>query len=107
MLFGILMTIDARFNVKAPLFLKMGQTTFPVYIVHVIILYRGIFGIGLDDASEAHPWYHHQFHPLISVSISAFFITFFVLMVKYIEPLTVIYNRVLEFLYLRRKKETK
>lgn len=107
MLFGVLMTIDARFNVKAPLFLKMGQTTFPVYIVHVIILYKGIIGIGLDDASSEHPWFHHQFHPWGAVAISAFFITVFVLMVKYIEPLTELYYKVFGFLYFRRKKQAK
>jgi hypothetical protein len=106
MLFGVLMTIDARFNVKAPLFLKMGQNTFPVYIVHVIILYRGIIGIGLDDASAEHPWYHHAFHPWVSVGISAFFITFFILMVKYIEPLTDIYNKVFGLLKFKRKKRS-
>ena len=107
MLFGVLMTIDARFNVKAPLFLKMGQTTFPVYIVHVVILYQGIIGIGLDDASSEHPWYHHAFNPWMAASISAFFITFFVLMVKYIDPLTELYYKVFGFLYFRRKKEKK
>lgn len=103
MLFGVLMTIDARFNVKAPLFLKMGQTTFPVYITHVIILYAGIIGIGLDTSK----WYHHAFHPAIAACISAFFITVFVLMVKYIEPLTVIYYKVFGFLYFKRKKQAK
>ncbi len=102
MLFGVLMTIDARFDVKAPLFLKMGQNTFPVYITHVIILYAGIIGIGLDPSG----WYHHAFHPWVSVGISAFFITVFVFMVKYIEPLTELYNKVFGFLYFKRKKQS-
>jgi Acyltransferase family len=94
-LLGALMLIDANFNVKAPLFLKMGQTTFPVYIVHVIILYGGILGLGLDPSD----WYHHQFHPWIAAGVSVVFITAFVFMVKYIEPLTRLYYRVFKVFY--------
>ncbi len=100
MLLGILMLVDSKFNIKAPLFLKIGQTTFPVYIVHVIILYGGIIGIGLDPSA----WYHRQFDPWVSVSISAFFITVFIIMVKYIEPLTELYYKVFGFFYPKRKK---
>lgn len=100
MLLGTLMLVDANFKINAPLFLKMGQTTFPVYIVHVIILYAGIIGIGLDPE----PWYHHQFSPWGAISISAFFITVFVIMVKYIEPLTELYYKVFGIFYPKRKK---
>lgn len=100
MLLGALMLIDSKFKINAPLFLKMGQTTFPVYIVHVIILYGGIIGIGLDPSE----WYHRQFNPWIAISISAFFITVFVLMVKHIEPLTELYYKVFGIFYPKRKK---
>ncbi|MNU59041.1 Acyltransferase family protein [compost metagenome] len=100
MLLGTLMLVDANFKINAPLFLKMGQTTFPVYIVHVIILYGGIIGIGLDPSA----WYHRQFNPWIALSISAFFITVFVIMVKYIEPLTELYYKVFGIFYPKRKK---
>lgn len=100
-LLGILMLVDANFKINAPLFLKMGQTTFPVYIVHVIILYGGILGIGLD------PWkaFHHQFNPWVSISISAFFIIVFLIMVKYIEPLTELYYKVFGIFYPKHKKQ--
>lgn len=99
-LLGTLMLVDANFKINAPLFLKMGQTTFPVYIVHVIILYGGIIGIGLDPSV----WYHRQFDPWVAISISAFFITVFVIMVKYIEPLTELYYKVFGIFYPKRKK---
>ncbi|AEA42700.1 acyltransferase family protein [Fluviicola taffensis] len=99
-LLGTLMLVDANFKINAPLFLKMGQTTFPVYIVHVIILYGGIIGIGLDPSA----WYHRQFDPWVAISISAFFITVFVFMVKYIEPLTETYYKVFGIFYPKRKK---
>jgi hypothetical protein len=103
MLLGTLMLVDANFKINAPLFLKMGQTTFPVYIVHVIILYGGIIGIGLDPSA----WYHRQFDPWVAISISAFFITVFVFMVKYIEPLTELYYKVFGIFYPKRKKASK
>lgn len=100
-LLGALMLVDANFKVNAPLFLKMGQNTFPVYIVHVIILYAGIIGIGL----EPEPWYRHQFGPWESIGISAFFIVVFAIMVKYIEPLTEIYYKIFGVFYPKRKKQ--
>ena len=100
MLLGTLMLVDSKFKINAPLFLKMGQTTFPVYIVHVIILYGGIIGIGLDPSK----WYHRQFNPWEAAGISAFFITVFVIMVKYIEPLTELYYKVFGIFYPKRKK---
>ncbi len=83
-----------------PLFLKMGQTTFPVYIVHVIILYGGILGLGLDPSD----WYHHQFNPWIAAGISATFITIFIFMVSKIEPLTRLYYLVFKVFYPRKFK---
>lgn len=97
-LFGILMLIDAYYKVKAHLFLKIGQNTFPVYIVHVIILYGGILGIGLDGSD----WFHRQFNPYQAITISATFITLFFIMVRYIEPLTEWYYKVFGFLYIKK-----
>ena len=46
-LLGVFMLIDKYADIKAKLFLKIGQNTLPIYVVHVIILYGGIFGFGL------------------------------------------------------------
>lgn len=97
-LLGIIILIDKFFNVKAPLFLKVGQTTFPVYVVHVIILYGGLFGFGLKPNV-----FDRNMSPYVAVAISASAIFFFVMMVKYIEPLERIYNSVLYFLRLKRR----
>lgn len=102
-LLGILMLIDANFKVKAKLFLKIGQNTFPVYIVHVIILYGGILGLGL----ETFDWYKRQFDPYQSMFISLAFIAIFVIMVKYIEPLTDLYYKVFAVFYPKRRARTK
>ena len=45
---AILMLIERFFTIKDSLFLKIGQNTLPIYVIHVIILYSGIFGYGLN-----------------------------------------------------------
>lgn len=97
-LIGILIFIDKFFTIKQNLFLKIGQNTFPVYVVHVIILYGGIFGFGLKPMV-----FDRNLEPYTAIAISAAAIAFFMLMVKYIEPLEKVYNRVLYSLRLKKK----
>lgn len=99
-LIGILMLVDKYIDVKAPLFLKIGQTTFPVYVVHVIILYGGIFGFGLKPYV-----FDRNLSPYAAIAISATAIAFFAVMVKYIEPLEKIYDSVLIFLRIKKRKQ--
>lgn len=97
-LLGILILIDKFFKVKAKLFLKVGQTTFPIYIVHVIILYGGFFGFGLKPLV-----FDRNIEPFSAILISVIAITFFVLLVKYIQPFEKIYYKTIDFLHLRKK----
>jgi fucose 4-O-acetylase-like acetyltransferase len=91
---GLLMLVDAYFNVKAKLFLKVGQNTLPIYIVHVIILYGGIFGFGLKPLA-----FDENLGPWQAILISMSAMIFFVIMVKYIEPLERIYFKVKNILF--------
>jgi len=97
-LLGILMLIDKYFDIKAKLFLKIGQNTLPIYVVHVIILYGGIFGFGLKPLL-----FDQNLNPWISGSISLLFIALFAIMVKYIEPLEDIYNKVLSVITFKKR----
>jgi fucose 4-O-acetylase-like acetyltransferase len=98
-LLGILMLIDGNFKVKAPLFLKLGQNTLPIYVIHVIILYGGIFGIGLKpDVINL------NLSPYASIGVSVIAMLSFTVMVKFIEPLENVYNSVLEKVFFWRKK---
>lgn len=97
-LLGILMLIDMYFNVKAKLFLKIGQNTLPIYVVHVIILYGGVFGFGLKPNV-----FDENLHPFYAASISVTFILLFAVMVKYIEPLERIYGSVIGFFSFKKK----
>jgi len=86
---GVLMLVDANIKYKPALFLKLGQNTLQIYIVHVIILYGGIIGFGLKPLAfdlDKSPW------ESIAISISA--MVAFTIMVKYIEPLSVFYNKI-------------
>lgn len=94
---GVLMLVDKYFNVQAKLFLKIGQNTLPIYVIHVIILYGGVFGFGLTPNI-----FNQNLHPAYAVGISAIFILLFALMVKYIEPLERFYSKCLSVVQFRK-----
>ena len=88
---GVFMLLDKYVRVSDSLYLKMGQNTLPIYVVHVIILYGGIFGFGLKPLA-----FDQDLDPWTSVSISLSAIVFFVIMVRYIETLEHYYTRILD-----------
>jgi len=98
-LIGILMLIDGNFKVKAPLFLKLGQNTLPIYVIHVIILYGGIFGVGLKPDV-----FNLNLSPFAAIGVSVIAMISFTIMVKFIEPLEEFYDLVLSKIYFWRKK---
>lgn len=97
-LLGILMLVDGNFKIKAPLFLKLGQNTLPIYVVHVIILYGGIFGFGLKPNV-----FDSNLSPYESIAISLMAMLSFTVMIKYIEPLEEIYDKALKTIRLRKR----
>ena len=46
---GILRVVEVRFGIGMQWLLRVGRETFAIYILHVIVLYGGLFGIGLND----------------------------------------------------------
>ena len=76
---GILMFIEKYFHIKESLFLKVGQNTLSIYILHVIILYGGLFGFGLKD------FIAEKLSPLEAIFGAITFISTFVLYIKYID----------------------
>ena len=48
-LLGMLLWIENRFHPKDSWFQEIGRNTFLIYVFHVIVLYGGLFGIGLND----------------------------------------------------------
>jgi uncharacterized membrane protein len=98
---GVLMFIEKYLNIKDSLFLKVGQNTLQIYIVHVIILYSGIFGFGLNQ------YIKDALTPWQAIFSAIGFITLFVIFTKYLEPLTKIYNefKAIVFWPFRKIKE--
>lgn len=96
---GIFILIDKYVDVKAKLHLKFGQNTFSIYVVHVIILYGGIFGFGLK------PFFFNENLDLYSsVCISASAIVLFTLMVSKIEFLEKKYFAFISLIKLKKLK---
>jgi hypothetical protein len=101
MVLGSLMFLDSRVNINFPRFLKMGQNTFPIYVIHVIILYGGIFGFGLVPYA-----FNRTLDPMSSAGVSVLAILFFFIMTQYIEPLSTLYNRILIGLKIKKSPPT-
>lgn len=95
MVIGLLIWIEKYATSRSPLFLKIGQNTFAIYVVHIIILYGGIFGIGLKPRV-----FDHNLHPFYAALISLAALLFFALFTKYIEPLERFYFTALQKLKL-------
>lgn len=76
---GLALLAARLFPWNYELFLKIGQYTLPVYIVHVIILYSGIFGYGLNHLIRK------SMEPWVAIGSAVIFILAFVYLVKYIE----------------------
>lgn len=78
-LLSILIIVERIFKIKNSLFLKMGQNTLPIYIVHVIVLYGAIIGYSLRNLLQKNL-------TAIESIIGAFIFVFvFALFIKYIE----------------------
>ncbi len=78
---SILAAIEKYVKIKDSLFLKIGQNTLPIYVLHVVILYSGIIGIGLDKyiSNELSGW--------LTVISCALFLSLFVVFIYYFEPI--------------------
>lgn len=55
---GLLRWVEIRFGIGLPRLLCVGRMTFEIYIAHVIVLYGGLFGFGLDQwiSGNLNPW---------------------------------------------------
>ncbi len=79
---GVFITIDILWGEKFSennLFLKIGQNTLTIYVLHMVLLYGSVSGLGLNKffRKALNPW---------EVTIGAIlFIAFFVILIKYID----------------------
>ncbi len=77
---GMLMIIEKLIGeIKPSLFLKMGQNTLTIYILHMIILYGSITGFGLNRL------FHHALTPWQAVTAVVLFLTLFFFIINYLD----------------------
>jgi uncharacterized membrane protein len=78
---GFLVWMERRLEVSTEWLQTIGRNTFPIYVIHVIILYGGIFGFGLNG------WLHHSLNPWQAGLGALVFCAFFGFCAQWIEPL--------------------
>lgn len=61
------------------LFLKVGQNTLTIYVLHMVVLYGSMTSIGLND------FFHKNLNPYQVAIGAACFIAFFVILIKYLD----------------------
>ncbi len=100
---GILSVVDRSFKIKQGLFLKIGQNTLVIFIVHMILLYGCIthfllpsgIPVSISDFFSAS---RNPLNPYAAAIGAALFILVFVLMIKYLDKFAKSVNKVLGFL---------
>lgn len=93
---GVLIFIEHRFKIGDSWFTRVGNHTFPIYVIHVIVLYGGLFGIGLSRVLK------HAFTPLQAALGAVAFMAAFILMVPLMDAVSAAWQRMKERRALRR-----
>lgn len=90
---SVLIFIDNKWGDRireGNLFLKVGQNTLTIYVLHMMILYGSFFGIGINDRfyKNLGPW---------EVAIgAALFVAFFVILIKYLDRIKKLLSFILD-----------
>ncbi|MES2799117.1 MAG: heparan-alpha-glucosaminide N-acetyltransferase domain-containing protein [Bacteroidota bacterium] len=82
MVLGVLMILEKVLkDIPQTLFLKMGQNTLTVYIIHMVVLYGSIIGIGVNK------FFNRNLDPYQAIMGAVIFITFHLILIKNIEAI--------------------
>ena len=79
---GVLMAWENSFGIRESRILVIGRNTFPIYVIHVIVLYNGLFGYGLKH------WLHDTLTFGQALCGALIFMAAFALLAQCIAPLT-------------------
>lgn len=92
---GILILIEAKLTIRDSWFLRMGQNTFPIYVIHYMIIYGGISGFGIDTVyhfvTNPHSFAHH---PAFVIGGAILFIATFAHLAKHIDRYNAFFSKV-------------
>lgn len=92
---SILIYIDNAWGAKIKgdnLFLKIGQNTLTIYVVHMLLLYVLVHAVGLKDDIN------HTFGPWASGLGAVGFVLIFVFIIKYLEQIKAALSKALEWI---------
>ena len=80
MILALLITIEKLIgDIKPNLFLKVGQNTLTIYILHMVVLYGSITGLGLNRII------HKNLTPLQILPATILFLLFFILIIYFLD----------------------
>lgn len=99
---GVLSTIEQLFTIKESLFLRIGQNTLAIFIVHIMLLYGAVIRIGVSSFFNRTT---NPLNPYEAAIGAAIFIAFFVLMIHYLEPLKKMLNYLINIVFPFRKSK--
>ena len=101
LILGCLATFEKLVSIKENLFIRIGQNTLSIFVIHMMLLYGAVIriGIGTFFSKTKNP-----LNPYEAGIGAALFITLFVVMIYYIDPLTAWFNKVLDIVIPIRKK---
>lgn len=95
---GVIITSAKLINWNYNLFIKIGQNTLSIYIIHVMILYAGLFGFGLNKILQ------RALDPWFAIICAIGFIMFFTYFVKYLEPINRFYKGLIPLQKLKKRE---
>ncbi|MDO6803504.1 heparan-alpha-glucosaminide N-acetyltransferase domain-containing protein [Wenyingzhuangia sp. 1_MG-2023] len=80
------------------LFIKIGQNTLSIFVLHVVLLYQGFFGWNINQliSKKLTPW--------TAIFGAVLFIAFFVIYIKYLEQIQQFPNKLYRSIYCRYLK---
>ena len=81
MFLAVLISIEKLCVIKESLFLKIGQNTLTIYILHNILLYGTITGIGI------HTFLERKISAWYIIPSTILFLLTFVLLIKYLDSI--------------------
>ena len=80
LIIGLLICFDKWVKLKTTWFENIGRSTFSIYVIHVMILYGGLFGIGINDL------WTRSLNPWQAASGALVFMAAFGLMAQFVGP---------------------
>jgi hypothetical protein len=98
---SLLSTFERLVKIKENLFIRIGQNTLSIFIIHMMLLYGAVIKIGIGTFFSRS---HNALNPYEAGIGAGLFIALFVVMIYYIVPLSNWFHRMLDIIIPIRKR---